>query len=101
MSLYSNSMKWTQVLFQWKKGCYPKFSKIKDEFIWRTSPYYENSDYKEEFINASELDKKPNYRAFSSKFKKDIKYVDAFINISKDTVLVCPVPVKSKNYSSI
>ena len=101
MSHYSNSMKWNQVLFRWIKGYYPKFSNIKDEFIWRTSPYYENSIYKEEFINVSGLDKNSNYSAFSSKFTKNIKYVVAFSNLSNDTMLVCPVPIQSKNYSSI
>ena len=101
MSHYSNSMKWNQVLSRWIKGYYPKFSNINDEFIWRTSPYYENSIYKEEFINVSGLDKNSNYSAFSSKFTKNIKYVVAFSNLSNDTMLVCPVPIKSKNYSSI
>ena len=94
-------MKWNKVLSQWKKGYYPRFSKVNNEFIWRTSPYYEDSSYKEEIINMTRLNDKSNYSAFSSKFNKNNRYVVSFENISKDAILVCPVPIQSKNYSSI
>ena len=57
---------------------------MKKESIWRTSPYCENSEYKEEITPAPGLKQKPDYSAFSSKFSKKNKYVVAFPNISKD-----------------
>ena len=48
-----------------------------------------------------ELNRNANYESFAIKFKKNSKYVVVFKNLSKDTVLVCPTPIKSKNYSSI
>ena len=94
-------MKWEQVLLKWKSGSYPKFSKMKKPFIWKTSPYYTDSNYLEECIYAPGLNFQPNYSPFFTKFTKNSKYVVEFPNISGDTILVCPIPKRNKNYSSI
>jgi hypothetical protein len=96
-------MKWDKVLSKWENGSYPKFSKMKEPFIWRTSPsiQYQDSKYIEECIKSPSLNVPSNYDAFSSKFTKKNKYVVDFFNLSKDTVLVCPIPKNSKNYSNI
>lgn len=41
-------MKWDLIFNKWIKEDYPKFTKMKREFIWRTSPYYKNANYKQE-----------------------------------------------------
>ena len=38
------------MLENWKNGFYPKFSNAKKPFIWRTKPYYHNSNYSGEII---------------------------------------------------
>lgn len=94
-------MKWKDVLKNWKNGVYPKFSNGKKPFIWRTSPYYTNSLYSGEIIYEPKLDVEPNYKPFSSKFKKKYKYVVSFPNLSGDTILVVPIPKRNKNFSSL
>jgi hypothetical protein len=44
-------MKWDLIFNKWIKEDYPKFTKMKREFIWRTSPYYKNANYKQECTN--------------------------------------------------
>ena len=63
-----NIMKWEQVLLKWKSGSYPKFSKMKKHFIWRTSPYYNDSIYLEECIYAPGLNFQPNSLGSNEKF---------------------------------
>jgi hypothetical protein len=94
-------MSWEKVLDKWEKGNYPKFIKMKKSFIWKTSPYFKNSQYKEECIDAPLLNILPNYSPFISKFKKNNKYSVNFANLSGDTILIVPLPQNSKNYSNI
>ena len=54
-------------VFIWENG-FSKFSKMKEPFIWRTSPYYQDSKYIEECIKSPLLNVPSNYDALASKF---------------------------------
>lgn len=97
-------MKWSQVLDKWSKGEGIKYPKnIKKAFIWRTSKLDKlgNLSYNEEFIEDNYLNNiKQDYKPFHEHFKKH-KYVTFFPNLSKDTILVVPIPKKGKDFSSM
>ena len=98
-------MEWNTTLNNWKNNIpltYPK--KIKKPFIWRTSvfKYDGNTKFKQEFINCTELDLKENYFDFQKYINlSPNKYVTSFFNLSKDTILVIPIPKKNKNFSNL
>ena len=94
-------MKWITVLTKWKNGNYPKFSKVKKEYIWKTSSFYDDSNFKEEIIYSPGLKKPYDYSSFSKKINGKDKYVTSFSNLSGDTILIIPIPIKKKDYSNI
>jgi len=98
-------MLWKTVLKNWKNGkvfTYPR--NIKRPFMWRTSVILSDKNiYKEEFVENKYLDiRKQNYKAYNDYIRKSKnKYVTSFINLSKDTLLIIPMPRKNKNFSTI
>jgi hypothetical protein len=98
-------MKWAEVLDTWANGgilAYP--DTIKQPFIWRGSKISsdENSTFKEEFIIEPMLNVEQDYSAFSQHINKSkSKHVINFMNLSRDTILVVPMPKKTKNFSNI
>ena len=100
-------MKWSEVLLQWESGNYPKIpSNIKSPYFWRTSVQSNKKDlvYKEEFIEDERLlTAKEDLKPFSEHFNKnkDEKYAISFPNLSGDTMLVVPIPRKSKRFTNM
>ena len=98
-------MKWNDVLDDWKKGKYYKYSnKIKNKFMWNTSVIKNNGNSKfiEKFLIHSKLPIEQNYNSFKYYIEQSKnKYVISFYNLNKDTLLVIPIPRKNKNYATI
>lgn len=98
-------MSWKTVLNNWKNNkpfTYPK--KLKTPFIWRTSVIRDdgNCDYIEEFLKVPILDVHQNFNEFEEYIEKsNDTYVTSFYNLSKDTILVVPIPKKNKNFSNL
>ena len=100
-------MKWSEILSQWESGNYPKVPKnIKSPYFWRTSVQSNKKDlvYKEEFIEDERLLKaKEDLKPFAEHLdkNKDEKYAISFPNLSGDTILVVPIPRKSKRFTNM
>tara|TARA_Y100000389_G_C17232210_1_gene398750 strand:- start:215 stop:709 length:495 start_codon:yes stop_codon:yes gene_type:complete len=100
-------MKWSEVLSQWESGNYPKVPKnIKSPYFWRTSVQSNKKDlvYKEEFIEDERLLKaKEDLEPFAEHLDKNKveKYAISFPNLSGDTILVVPMPRKSKKFTNM
>ena len=98
-------MLWETVLEKWKKGIplsYPK--KLNKPFLWRTSIYKNKGKvkYNQEFIECSLLDVDQDYSDFEEYIKNsDDSYVTSFYNLSKDTILIIPIPKKNKDFSNL
>lgn len=98
-------MYWKDVLYNWENGVifrYPK--QIKNRFIWNTSVLKNdgNVEYKESFMVNNNLPNKQDESDYVEYIKKSkSKYVVAFPNLSKDTMLVIPMPVKGNNYVTL
>ncbi len=103
-------MKWKDKIAEWEQGIsqtYP--SNIKKRFFYQTSPITRdmNTEYKEKFIESDRLEKiTQDYSPFAEHFiKPKNKYVTSFLNLSKKTILVVPVPLikanKTFNYTTI
>lgn len=98
-------MLWSEVLANWKNGIplqYP--ADIKDRFQWNTSVLKNNGnvEYKESFKTTKHLAEKQNKDAFIEHIKNSKnKYVVYFNNLSKDAMLVVPMPIDDKNYVTL
>lgn len=98
-------MLWKTVLKNWESGkyfTYPK--KINKKFQWNTSVIKsdKSSKFKQSFRIFSFLPKEQNYKDFSKYIKKSKnKYATSFINLSKDAILVIPMPIKNKNFATL
>jgi len=94
-------------LSQWESGNYPTVPKnIKSPYFWRTSVQSNKKDlvYKEEFIEDERLLKaKEDLKPFAEHLdkNKDEKYAISFPNLSGDTILVVPIPRKSKIFTNM
>lgn len=103
----NSNMQWSDALIFWSHGTYlqqPKF--IKNRFMYETSICNKqlNNIYNERFIEVPELNKikEQNYEPFIEYIENSkSKYATSFYNISKDTLLVIPIPRKNKNFSTI
>ena len=98
-------MIWNDILNNWKNGIILKYPKhLKDSFEWNTSVLKDKgkSIYKQRFKLNYSLPKLQNYTAFQEYIKKSKnKYVVAFPNLSKDTILVIPIPMDGNNYATL
>ena len=100
-------MKWSEVLSQWESGNYPEIPKnIKSPYFWRTSVLSNKKDlvYKEEFVEDERLlEAKEDFKPFEEHLNKnkDEKYSISFPNLSGDTILVVPIPRKSKRFTNM
>ena len=98
-------MLWKEVLENWENGVplkYPK--KVKGKFLWNTSVLKNNGnvEYKQVFRTNAKLPFTQNKKDFQEKINKSQnKYVVSFLNLSKDTILVVPMPVDGKNYATL
>ena len=100
-------MKWSEVLSLWESGNYPEIPKnIKLPYFWRTSVLSNKKDlvYKEEFVEDERLlEAKEDFKPFEEHLNKskDEKYAISFPNLSGDTILVVPIPRKSKRFTNM
>ena len=98
-------MLWCDVLSNWENGIvlkYPEY--LCDIFHWNTSVLKNNGrvEYIQSFITNEFLANVPNYQDFQYHIAKSPdKYVTSFLNLSKDTMLVVPMPVVGKNYTTL
>jgi hypothetical protein len=98
-------MLWSEVLKLWEKGVtmdYPK--QVKGRFQWNTSVLKNdgNIEYRQSFRTNRELPSTQNPADFMEYINKTKNpYVTAFPNLSKDTMLVIPIPVRGKNYATL
>jgi hypothetical protein len=97
-------MKWLQTLNDWENGKYFTYpTNITQKFQWNTSVIKnQNSDFKEDFQENPELPLSHDMSSYKQYIdNSDNKYVVSFPNLSKDTMLVIPMPRVNKNYSTI
>jgi hypothetical protein len=98
-------MLWSKVLYNWENGTvlqYPK--QLKGKFQWNTSVLKNDGDveYRQSFRTNAKLPQTQNAKYFEEYIKNSQnKYVVAFPNLSKDTMLVVPIPVRGKNYATL
>lgn len=96
-------MKWFKVLDNWEKGLYLK--NYKSPFMWMTNALTkENNNYKDIFLECKSLENiKQDHKPFDD-YLNTLKCTEgdviSFLNISKDTLLIVPIPRKGKNFSS-
>lgn len=98
-------MKWSDKIEEWANGIpqsYP--TRIKDGFFYETSRIdnHMSNKYKERYI----VSKKLNFPQDSTQFnthiqKSNNKYFVSFWNLSKDSFLLCPMPRRGKDFSTI
>ena len=98
-------MLWSQVLKNWEKGIVLKYPKqIKGRFLWNTSVLKNdgNTEYKQRFVTNYDLPEIQNKKSFQEYIKNSQnEYVVAFHNLTKDTLLVIPMPMHGKNYVTL
>ncbi len=98
-------MLWSDVLTNWENGIILKYHKsVKGAFQWNTSVLRNDGKilYKQSFRTDHNLSKNQNEKLFREYIKNSQnKYVVAFPNLSKDTMLVIPMPNRGKNYATL
>jgi hypothetical protein len=98
-------MLWSDVLTNWEKGIPLKYPKtVKGRFLWNTSVLKNDgkTPFKQTFRKNNDLPETQNKKDFQEHIKKSHnKYVVSFPNLSKDTMLVVPMPIPGKNYATL
>jgi len=100
-------MIWKDKIKEWKKGIIQTYpSNIKKRFFYQTTVIDSNlsNEYKEIYIESERLEKiSQDYSPFNEYFfKPKNKYVTSFSNLSGDSILIIPIPNKSKyNYTTL
>ena len=98
---------WNDKIEQWRNHIVQKYpDNIKKSFFFETSMCNKNktTEYKEYFIETTEFDdiEEQDFRSFKKYIKmSDNKYATSFYNLSKDTLLIIPIPRKNKKYTTI
>lgn len=98
-------MLWSEILANWENGIVLKYPKnVKGKFQWNTSVLKNDGKvaYLQTFRTNNKLAQRQNKKDFQEYFKNSQnKYVVSFPNLNKDTMLVVPMPVRGKNYSTL
>ena len=98
-------MLWSDVLARWENGIPLKYPKnVKGRFHWNTSVLKNDGkvEFKQTFRTNNELPQFQNTADFQEYIKRSPnKYVVSFPNLSGDTILVIPMPVRGKNYATL
>ena len=98
-------MLWKEVLANWENGIPLKYPKqVKGKFQWNTSVLKNdgNVEFKQVFRTNDKLPLVQNKKDFAEHFlNSKNKHVVSFPNLSKDTMLVVPMPVRGKNYATL
>ena len=96
---------WADILKKWESGSgitYPK--QLKGRFQWNTTVLKNNGNvyYKQTFRTNARLPSIQDKSKFQEHINKATNtHVTSFLNPSKDTMLVIPMPVKGKNYATL
>jgi hypothetical protein len=98
-------MLWSDVLNDWQNGIVQKYPEnIKNRFQWNTSVLKDdgNVPFKQSFKVDYRLPQDQDMRPYQEYIKKSKnKYVVAFLNLTKDIILVVPMPIVKKNYATL
>jgi hypothetical protein len=98
-------MLWIDILKNWQGRITLKYPKqLKGRFMWNTSVLMNNgnSEFKQSFKSNKFLPTIQNKKDFQEYIdKSDNKYAVVFPNLSKDTMLVIPMPVNGKNFATL
>jgi len=99
-------MLWSDKIKKWKSGEYQIYPKnIKSKFFYETFVCDKNmtNEYHEKFLINNNLEKlTQDYSSFDSYIKSSKnKYVTSFQNLGGDSILIIPIPRKSKNFTTI
>ena len=98
-------MKWIDKISNWESGEVQTYSDNIDlPFFFETYKCDKDlqNKYKEKFIPSPKLVFKQDYTAFAKHIAKSTnKYAISFYNLSKDALLVIPMPRKNKDFSTI
>ena len=98
-------MLWSDILNNWENGIPLKYPKnVKGKFQWNTSVLKNNGKvlFKQTFRTNNKLTQNQNKKDFEEYIKNSKnKYVVSFPNLSKDTMLVIPMPILDKNYATL
>ena len=98
-------MKWIDKILSWKSGqilTYPDY--ITKPFFYETYKCDKDlqNKYKEKFIPSNKLIFDQDYTAFAKHIQRSLdKNSISFYNLSKDALLVIPMPRKNKDFSTI
>lgn len=96
---------WADILKKWESGsgiAYPK--QLKGRFQWNTTVLKNDGNvyYKQTFRTNARLPSIQDKSKFQEHINKATNtHVTSFLNPSKDTMLVIPMPVKGKNYATL
>jgi hypothetical protein len=98
-------MLWSDVLQNWENGIPLKYPKnVKGRFQWNTSVLKNDGkvEYKQTFRTNNKLPQTQNKKDFQEYITNSSnKYVVAFPNLSKDTILVVPMPRSNACYATL
>jgi hypothetical protein len=98
-------MLWRDILKDWENGAVYQYpSHLKERFQWNTSVLKSegNVPFKQSFKVDSRLPHDQDTRLYQEYIKEsNNKYVVAFLNLTKDTVLVVPMPVGQRNFATL
>lgn len=98
-------MLWIDVLDGWRNGKvlqYPEL--IKERFQWNTSVLKNDGNvlFKQSFKTDDRLPQDQDLRPYQGYIKKSRnKHVVAFLNLTRDDILVVPMLVAGKNYATL
>ena len=98
-------MLWSDVLRAWRHGVVPKYPEyIHKRFQWNTSVLKDGGQvpFKQSFKIERRLPQEQDMRPYQAYIEQsNNKYVVAFINLSRDAILVVPMPVDQNNYATL
>ena len=90
------------MIAEWENGIPLKYPKGFIRFQWNTSVLKKGAPFKQSFQENKHLAQKQNFIAFQEYIKKSRnKYVTSFPNLSKDSMLIIPMPNEGKNYATL
>ncbi len=96
---------WKDVLADWESGIPMKYHRnLNGRFQWNTSVLKDkgNVEYRQMFRTNEALPSVQNMKDFKEHITRSKnKYVVDFPNLSGDTMLVVPMPVRGKNYATL
>lgn len=99
-------MRWSEKINEWKNGIpqtYP--DNIVEKFFYETSKCTMENNYEEKFIESKRLStetKKQSYNSFQEHIDNTIDDdATLFYNLSRDTLLIIPIPRKGLSFATI